>query len=388
MKSIQSKLILIITVGLLVTISLTGFVIFKYDELATSMAVLSDKTSRIKDSSFTAQISFKTQIQEWKNTLLRGYDEKLYSKYHNSFLLYEEETIQEVNRLIVFAAEYPELQNNAREFIKEHKRLGVLYRKGLSIYDTTENDPQISADKSVRGIDRKPIKLLSHIVELSKIIYKEEVSRREENLAKIKFTAISTYIITFFILILFLWFSIKIGVAQPFKKETTRNHRLAMTDGLTKVANRHAYNERIATEIGYYRNHKTPLSLLVFDLDEFKSINDTYGHKAGDKVIKGTAEILKNNIRSNDFVARYGGEEFVVLLPSTAIDRSEALANKLRELIEYNEYFFNNVKVPVTVSVGIAEIKMNETDKELFERADAALYKAKKSGRNKCFTAE
>ena len=78
----------------------------------------------------------------------------------------------------------------------------------------------------------------------------------------------------------------------------------------------------------------------------------------------------------------------MVLLPSTAIDRSEALANKLRELIEYKEYFFNNVKVPVTVSVGIAEIKMNETDKELFERADAALYKAKKSGRNKCFTAE
>jgi len=160
-----------------------------------------------------------------------------------------------------------------------------------------------------------------------------------------------------------------------------------MIDGLTGVANRHAYNKRISYEIEHNYHHEFSFVLLLFDIDRFKSINDNFGHEAGDEVIRGIAEVIKNHIRENDFVARYGGEEFVVLLPNTNINAAEGVANNLRERIEQNEYYFNNERVFITASVGLAEIKMNETRKELFERADAALYKAKNSGRNKCVKA-
>jgi len=158
MNSIQNKLALIFIIGLLVTISLTGFIIIKYERFVASITHLADKTNEIQSSAYSAQIYFKTQIQEWKNILLRGYDEKLYNKYHSSFLLYEKKTMQEVKHLSVLAEEYPTLKNSALEFINEHKKLSVFYHEGLSIYSKAKHDPQIAGDKHVRGIDREPIK--------------------------------------------------------------------------------------------------------------------------------------------------------------------------------------------------------------------------------------
>jgi len=387
MSSIQNKLAIIIVIGLLVTTSLTAFIIYKYETLIDSVIHLSNETGEVKDSAYSAQIYFKTQIQEWKNILLRGYDKNLYMKYYNSFLLYENRTTQEVQGLIVLARKYPELNKSAKKFIKEHKKLSALYREGLTIYNQVKDDPQISADKNVRGIDREPIKLLAHIVKLSEKIYKAEEINIKTNIKRMKYTVSSTYIVTIILLTVFYWFSIKKGITQPLKKNNLRNHQLAMTDGLTNIANRHSYNDRISYEIERCHLHRDSLALLLFDIDKFKSVNDNYGHKAGDEVIRGTAQILKNNIRKNDFVARYGGEEFIVLLPSSDINTGESIANKLRKIIWRNVYSFNNEQVVITISVGIAEIKINETMDDLFERADKALYKAKESGRNMCVKA-
>ncbi len=390
MKSIQNKLSLIITIGLLVTMGLSGYIVIKYDGYVISISHLSDKTNEINKAACSAQISFKTQIQEWKNILLRGYDKNFYKKYHRSFLLNEQKTIHEAERLAVISGGYPELQNNAIKFIEEHKKLGILYREGLLIYKKTTHDPQLSADKHVRGIDREPIRLLSHIVELSTIIYEAEENNNKEKLSNIKFTIFSSYIVTFIILLVFLWFSVRKGVTQPFlrnQEESLRNHQLAMTDALTNIANRHAYNERITIEIEHFHRHKLPFTLLVLDIDRFKSINDNYGHEVGDEVIRGIANTLKMYVRKNDFVARYGGEEFVIVLTNSNITISEDVANKIRKLIERIEYCFNNERVLITVSVGLAEIQINETQKELFKRADSALYEAKKLGRNKCVKA-
>ncbi len=387
MNSIQNKLVLIFIIGLLITTSLTGFIIIKYEKFVTSITHLSDKTNEIQSSAYNAKINFKTQIQEWKNTLLRGYDNKLYNKYHSGFLLYEKKTLQEVNRLSLLAKEYPTLKKSAVKFIMEHKKLSIFYREGLSIYNEAKHDPQIAGDKHVRGIDREPIKLLSHIIKLSQNIYENEKKSKKENLVRIKSTIALTYTATFILLAVFFWYAVREGVSQPVKKEILRNHRLAMTDGLTGIANRHAYDERISQEIEYNSNHKTPLTLLVFDIDKFKFINDNFGHEAGDEVIRSVSITLKNHIRKEDFVARYGGEEFVVLLHNADINGAERIANKLRELIERNEYYFNKEKVVITASAGIAELKINETQKEIFKRADAALYTAKESGRNMCVKA-
>jgi GGDEF domain-containing protein len=168
------------------------------------------------------------------------------------------------------------------------------------IYKKTTHDPQLSADKHVRGIDREPIRLLSHIVELSTIIYEAEENNNKEKLSNIKFTIFSSYIVTFIILLVFLWFSVRKGVTQPFlrnQEESLRNHQLAMTDALTNIANRHAYNERITIEIEHFHRHKLPFTLLVLDIDRFKSINDNYGHEVGDEVIRGIANTLKMYVR-------------------------------------------------------------------------------------------
>jgi len=387
MKSIQNKLVIIIVVGLLVTTSLTAFVGYKYENLIGSILKLSNETGAVKDSAYRAQIYFKTQIQEWKNVLLRGYDENLYTKYHKSFMLYEYKTIQEVQNLITLAIKYPELTQSAKEFIREHEKLSFLYREALTIYANTKEQPQILADKHVRGIDREPIKLLTLVVELSEKIYKAEEVNKITNIKRMKYTVVLTYIVTIVLLIIFYWFSVRKGITQPLKKSNQRNHQLAMTDNLTNIANRHAYNERIATEMEHYKLHKKPLTLLLIDIDKFKTINDTYGHKAGDEVIRSTARLLKNSIREGDFVARYGGEEFIVLLPNSDIDIGVSIANKLRKIVEENEYFFHGKRVVVTISAGIAQIQNDETKDSLFERADKALYEAKNSGRNICIKA-
>jgi diguanylate cyclase (GGDEF)-like protein len=387
MNSIQNKLTLIFIVGLFITTSLTGFIIDKYERLTGSMILLSNKVNDIQDSTFNAHACFKTQIQEWKNILLRGYDKELYNKYYNSFLLHEKKTIQEVERLYVISEEYSELRNTVIAFSTEHKKLGILYREGLSIYNTTKYDPQIVADKHVRGIDRHPVKLLNSIVKLSKDLYIIEEINIKESLHRLKFTVTFIYIATIILLVAFFWFAIKKGVSQPFKDEIRRKHQLAMTDALSGIANRHAYDERISREIERYQRDDTIFTLLLFDIDEFKSVNDNFGHEAGDEIIRETAAIINNHIRKKDFTARYGGEEFVLLLPDTDINAAEKIANKLREIVECHKSYFNGEQVNITVSVGLAEIKINDTKKELLERADMALYEAKNTGRNKCIVA-
>ncbi len=388
MNSIQTKLVLIFIVGLLLASSLTGFIVVKYEKFLTSIIQLSDKTYKIQNSAYKSQVYFKTQIQEWKNTLLRGYDKNLYNKYYNSFLQYENKTISEVKHLSTLAKEYPELKSNAMEFIIEHKKLSALYREGLLIYSKTKQSPQIVADKHVRGIDREPIKLLSQLVKNSKKINETEKRNIESELKRIKNTVMYLYVLTFISIIVFFWFSVKRGVSQPFNEEIRRKHKLAMTDGLTGIFNRHAYNERISVELHRYARSKRPFTLLLFDIDKFKAINDTFGHEAGDRVIVDIAKVLEDNIRVNDFVARYGGEEFVLLLRDANINSAEIIANKLRELIERTEFHFSNKRVVLTVSAGFAEIRAGETKNELFQRADTALYKAKNLGRNKCIGAQ
>lgn len=168
-------------------------------------------------------------------------------------------------------------------------------------------------------------------------------------------------------------------------REQVEMERLqATTDVLTEIPNRLAYEQRLKEDIARRRRFGTSLILMVWDVDRFKSVNDSYGHKAGDKVLKKIAQLLYARARETDFVARYGGEEFVMIMTGTTLEESLAVANELRKLIEKTGFHFRGQAVNITVSCGLSEFMDRDSAADLFERADSALYRAKDGGRNRC----
>jgi diguanylate cyclase len=176
--------------------------------------------------------------------------------------------------------------------------------------------------------------------------------------------------------------------AEGLRDRVVREHHQALYDSLTGIYNRLAYDERVAQEYARWKRYATPLTLLIWDVDRFKVINDTYGHQAGDKVLRVIAKLLDSNVRETDFVARYGGEEFVVLLPETDLAGARAVAEKLRTKIEQTEFHYRNQPVRITISGGLAQFQAGDEVEAVFARADTALYQAKDTGRNRCCTEE
>ncbi|MDD2761306.1 MAG: diguanylate cyclase [Methylomonas sp.] len=158
----------------------------------------------------------------------------------------------------------------------------------------------------------------------------------------------------------------------------------ATRDPLTHLPNRLALELRLADELARVRRHGTPLTLAIWDIDYFKKVNDTYGHKAGDKALAIIGKLLLNRCRETDFIGRFGGEEFVMLFPETDGKVALKLTEKLRAVIEGSGFNASGNRVVITVSCGLTEYRDGEGAESLFERADQALYRAKQKGRNRC----
>jgi two-component system cell cycle response regulator len=158
----------------------------------------------------------------------------------------------------------------------------------------------------------------------------------------------------------------------------------ANTDKHTGCYNKTYFNNKITLEVNKSKVTGNPLSLIIFDLDHFKKLNDNFGHDAGDYVLKEMAQVIRSNgIREQDVFARYGGEEFVILLPRTNLKQSFEIAERLRKLIENKEFLYDGKRLPVTASIGVADYRQGVlTGTDLFKRADEAVYKAKEGGRN------
>lgn len=154
-------------------------------------------------------------------------------------------------------------------------------------------------------------------------------------------------------------------------------------DGLTGIYNRHFLEETVAKEFSRVRRYGGTLSFIMFDIDNFKSINDTYGHLAGDEVLRATSDRLRNVLRQSDTLGRYGGEEFGAILPETDLIGAQVLAERIREKVERATISHENITLNVTISAGISEYheRMNRHE-ELIKEADDALYQAKNAGRN------
>jgi two-component system cell cycle response regulator len=163
----------------------------------------------------------------------------------------------------------------------------------------------------------------------------------------------------------------------------------ALRDGLTKVFNKKYFLDRLQSEFAYAIRHKTPLSLVMFDLDHFKKINDTYGHLAGDYALATLANVVSQTIRQEDVFARYGGEEFVVICRGVDLVGAAAFGERIRRMVAAQLFDYQGTQLKVTVSVGVAAVTdmgMRE-HQELVGAADKALYEAKRNGRNQVVSA-
>lgn len=170
--------------------------------------------------------------------------------------------------------------------------------------------------------------------------------------------------------------------ATELRKRISAERSQALLDPLTGIPNRLAYQERSVQELARWKRFKTPLCLFVWDVDKFKSVNDTYGHKAGDKVLTTIAKLLHTQIRETDFLARYGGEEFIMLTSGAELGAARELAEKLRKAVETCGFHFRGEAVTITISCGISAFRDGDSVENAFERADKAMYRAKQAGRN------
>lgn len=159
-------------------------------------------------------------------------------------------------------------------------------------------------------------------------------------------------------------------------------YRMTIVDGLTQIHNKRYLFESLEREILRARRHKRPLSLLMFDIDYFKRINDHYGHLAGDYVLRELADTVQSRIRRDEIFARYGGEEFVIVLPETPLDGARSLAESVRRKIAEHAFVFQGERIPLTISIGCALVQDEDTATALIARADEKLYAAKRGGRN------
>lgn len=164
--------------------------------------------------------------------------------------------------------------------------------------------------------------------------------------------------------------------------------RMANTDGLTGLNNHRVFQERLAAELNRHIRYSRKLSLMMLDIDHFKSFNDNYGHQTGDRVLKELAATMEHFVRSMDITARYGGEEFVIVLPETPVEEAFMVADRLRQKIFNNGFILESgERIPLSISIGVAGFPDDaRIHSELVKSADKALYHAKRTGRNRVCT--
>ena len=160
--------------------------------------------------------------------------------------------------------------------------------------------------------------------------------------------------------------------------------QMMVTDGLTQAHNKRHLLEQIDNELNRSARHGRPLGLIMFDIDHFKKVNDTYGHLAGDHILREVAHLVRSRIRRGEVFGRYGGEEFALLLPETNMQGTLTLANELRTIVADAELTFDSQRIPITISLGVAQWTPTiRTAEEFIRVADAKLYQAKREGRNR-----
>ncbi|TVZ37728.1 diguanylate cyclase (GGDEF)-like protein [Alteromonadaceae bacterium 2753L.S.0a.02] len=228
----------------------------------------------------------------------------------------------------------------------------------------------------------------THTIQLRKILWRGEVIS-DETLYK---GMVVSWSILIFVLLLYRMIALKVELTRNMKHQqelvainkllNLQNKQfedLAKTDQLTGLLNRIGIREALYDGLNRWKEKRTPFSFVLIDIDHFKSVNDTFGHDVGDRILKESSALFANNIRRSDFLARWGGEEFILVCPDTDLYQAQVLAELLRKKLEDTEL---HSEQKITASFGVAALSKPSLD-DLFKRADEALYEAKKQGRNR-----
>ena len=275
---------------------------------------------------------------------------------------------------------------------KKYKKIGIeintLFKEVNSIF--LKDNKTLSQCKKQFLYQLKHLKLTWNEIEHSQknLISLSEIAWREANILiahfehihKLKFNNLIKDLNLFIYISIAFLSLITLIVYTKIKKGLEID---IVTDELTKLYNRLFFNKQYHYLVTKYERFKTPFSMVIIDIDNFKKINDTYGHKKGDKILKEVAQVIKDSIRRTDLAFRYGGEEIVVLLPDTELDKAKKIADRIRKNIEQKVKIQNN---SVTISAGVGMYNGGNSH-EFFKKVDKALYMAKKSGKNKVIIA-
>jgi len=224
-------------------------------------------------------------------------------------------------------------------------------------------------------IDHFPLLLESfkHLTSTSRALHLEQLYQRQSQ--QINDNRKGEYFY-FTLIIIYLMVTAGAYIYQLLHK--SRYQALSQTDKLTQFGNRYAYDDFLIKALKNFTINQKPSHLLVLDIDKFKPINDTYGHKVGDDVLRQAAHLINDNIRERDVLFRYGGEEFTIV--STDIKTIEDLSERIRAAIDSFEF---DVIGHMTISIGVTDFRLDDTPNSIFERADACLYNAKENCRNR-----
>jgi len=307
------------------------------------------------------------QVEFWRRTLLLAHDEMETAQKLLSRAVKERTAETHPLQPLFFSAPV-NLDARSHEFLNlallqaQNSRGAPLEQRSR---DTTELALQAEAFGPLMNGYEAATKIFQSVVETGK--------RRQ---IKIQATATAA---TFLLLVL-LWAVVFRPMRDSIVHLNIQLEDLAVRDELTKLYNRRKLNEMLEHEIGLAHRHGAPLSMIIFDLDHFKRVNDTCGHQMGDAVLRETAAEAARQIRGTDTLARWGGEEFCLVLPHTALTAAVSVAEKVRRALD-------GAPLPcsqrITASFGAAELRPDETPEQLAGRADAALYRAKENGRNR-----
>lgn len=279
-------------------------------------------------------------------------------KSAQSFLVSLNQTLEDLHNSIVSTSRHSE--SISIEFDSLNKSIE------LKIKNLNKQTQKATSISSLKELVDNELKSLSE-----DFLVKEKLEQKDRKMLSTSFGEINKRIVTLE------------KKLTTYKKRLNEQRFKSLLDGLTKLPNRSAFDERYNHEMHLFNVQPSDVTLAVIDVDHFKSINDRFGHSAGDITLQVISKALQKSVRKSDFIARYGGEEFVLLMPGVSLEDATLPLDKVRKVIKSIPFKFREKQIEITISVGATQFKKGDTPLKAFDRADEALYKAKNSGRDR-----
>jgi len=293
--------------------------------------------------------------------------------------------IEKANILYKLASKSDSLEITEKiEYCAQAKEIALNFDNNELLFDILSLESKIFIE--TKNIEKYSLTMEEYIELYKKITRLETISYEKQVSKQIKIR--NSFIIGFLIIlniafIVFARYRIKTGDQIKLERANKQLDELSRIDPLTSISNRRDILEKIEYETLRFERNKKIFSLVMGDIDNFKAVNDNYGHECGDYVLKELVATIISSLRKQDIVARWGGEEFILLLPETDLEGGRIAAEKVRSNINQNKFIYNKKRIPITITFGVTEYSNGKDVNGCIKEADSALYKGKNKGRNR-----